>query len=155
MKMILSRRRDAAPALFLFERTVDGDTVLYTLQGPPGHESQAHDWALATRAGTIEQDEAQGFTVKWRYSPTNEDPLITLAEAAKIVDLAASTLRRHASGERLPQLPAKLYGKTWLVHRADLDAWKTAYDAAPKLGRRGDGSVRAKFRKKDHAPHAE
>lgn len=81
-----------------------------------------------------------------------EPTRITLDAASAVLssvgmDIAPATLRRYAAGDRDPPLVAEKHGKTWLVDPRDVIAWALRYRAAPKIGRRGDGSVRRKAKK--------
>lgn len=78
------------------------------------------------------------------------DDILTLAQAAELCGLSPATLRRYMPGEKSwkPVMSAAFkLGKTWLIRQADFDQWLADYRAAPKLGRRGDGSVRRRARK--------
>lgn len=54
------------------------------------------------------------------------DELLTLAQAAKEVNLKPVTLRMYATGQLQPKLPTTLIGGRHIVTRADFDAWVIA-----------------------------
>ncbi len=64
------------------------------------------------------------------------DDMLTLAQAAQVINLAPATLRYYAEGRRAPRLPARQMGRAWVVTRADLLAWHEQYKALPERGRR-------------------
>lgn len=63
------------------------------------------------------------------------------------VIVSAATLRRYANHSREPHLDAVQIGGSWCVVPQVAMKWAVEYSNAPKLGRRGDGSVRRKGRK--------
>lgn len=81
-----------------------------------------------------------------------EPALLTLAQAAALLarvglDISSDVMREYASGRREPRLPAVKDGKTWKVTTDDVQRWSYQYLAAPRRGRRGDGSVRRRNKK--------
>lgn len=87
-----------------------------------------------------------------KYTLPDDAPIVTVNWIAQRLGITPGRVRRYIEkrGQPPPPQPAlknHILGMgeyTWM--RADAEAWMEAYRAAPKRGRRGDGSVRRKGR---------